>query len=41
MNNPFNLANDLNGFRSSVGNQVAAYDHNVNLLNQGVMRKKE
>lgn len=40
MNNPFNLQNDLNGFRSSVGNQVAAYDHNVDILNAGVLRKK-
>jgi hypothetical protein len=40
MNNPFNLQNDLNGFRASVGNQVAAYDHNVAILNTGVLRKK-
>jgi hypothetical protein len=40
MNNPFNFQNDLNGFRSSIGNSIATYDHNVNVLNAGVLRKK-
>tara|TARA_R110000796_G_scaffold90169_5_gene193940 strand:- start:3075 stop:4220 length:1146 start_codon:yes stop_codon:yes gene_type:complete len=40
MNNPFNMTNDLNGFRASVGNSIAQYDHNIDVLNTGVIRKK-
>tara|TARA_R110000824_G_scaffold204549_3_gene389316 strand:+ start:1959 stop:3080 length:1122 start_codon:yes stop_codon:yes gene_type:complete len=40
MNNPFNMTNDLNGFRASIGNSVAAYDHNIDVLNTGVIRRR-
>ena len=34
------MTNDLNGFRASVGNSIAQYDHNIDVLNTGVIRKK-
>ena len=40
MNNPFTMTNDLNGFRASIGNSVAAYDHNIDVLNTGVIRRR-